>query len=110
MKVEATGRGFPVIHFKDYYNHECSLQLSSIVDPECIWLGVDDADPQIMASKAASHGVQTKETVGWVPYPIPRDVLLSTRMHLTREQVAELIPHLQRFVDEGELEESDGSN
>lgn len=106
MKIEKTGRGFPIIKFDDFYNHRCSLQLSSIVEPECIWLGVNNADPRILASQAASHGMHTEESVGWVPYPVPDAVSMSTRMHLTREQVAELIPHLQRFVDSGDFHEA----
>ncbi|EES51170.1 hypothetical protein NE172_01985 [Clostridium botulinum] len=50
-----------------------------------------------MASKTETEGT------GWVAYPIPEDVLLSTRMHLTRGQVKELIPILQKFVDTGEI-------
>lgn len=56
-----------------------------------------------MASKAAAAGVVTDQTVGWVPYPVHPDALLSTRMHLTQAQVAELIPVLQHFVETGEL-------
>ncbi|MNH47331.1 hypothetical protein D3C79_1105140 [compost metagenome] len=56
-----------------------------------------------MASHAAAFGVKTKETVGWVPYPIPDQVLLTTRMHLSREQVAALLPILQRFATTGEV-------
>ena len=48
-------------------------------------------------------GLDTIETTGWIPYPIPEEVLLCTRMHLSREQVAELMPVLQKFVDTGEI-------
>lgn len=41
--------------------------------------------------------------VGWVKYPIPEDVSLHTRMHLTRTGVEKLLPVLQKFVDTGEL-------
>mgnify|MGYP006958843775 CR=1 FL=1 len=37
------------------------------------------------------------------PYEIPKEVLLTTRMHLTQKQVKDLIPILQKFVDTGEL-------
>ena len=40
---------------------------------------------------------------GWVKFEIPKEVLLSTRMHLTRKQVKELLPLLQKFVETGEL-------
>jgi len=103
MEKEKTNRGFSIFNFKDRYNQECSLQKSSLAFEDAIWFGIDNADPKIMANQAAKHGVQTKETTGWVPFPIPEDVLLSTRMHLTQEQVAELIPVLQKFVETGEI-------
>jgi hypothetical protein len=48
--------------------------------------------------------MKVDDTTGWVPYPVPEDVLLSTRMHLTRDEVAELLPILKRFVETGELD------
>ncbi|MFJ2970748.1 hypothetical protein [Pseudomonas fulva] len=98
-----TGRGFALLEFYDLYGARCNVQMSSLVEPEAIWLGVESAEPQIMASQAAAFGVQTNETVGWVPYPIPDQVLLTTRMHLSRQQVAALLPVLQRFADTGEV-------
>lgn len=103
-KQKKTARGFALIEFKDHYNVPCSLQASSLAKytkpgTSAIWLGCDDAQPKIMASKALSFGVMTKETTGWVPYPIPKDVLLTTRMHLDRKQVSALIGHLQRWLD-----------
>ena len=56
-----------------------------------------------MASQANQFGVETKETVGWVGFPIPKEVFLSTSMHLTRKQVKELLPLLQNFVETGDL-------
>jgi hypothetical protein len=66
-------------------------------------LGVDDAQPKVMASEAASVGVQTEERTGWVAYPIPEAVQLHTRMHLTRSQVKKLLPVLQQFVETGDI-------
>lgn len=103
MKTQRTHRGFALVKFTDLYGAQCSLQKSSLASDDAIWLGVDDADPQILASKAAAHGVTTTQQTGWVPYPVPEGVLLTTRMHLTREQVSELLPILQSFVDTGEL-------
>lgn len=62
-----------------------------------IWLGVNNADPQILARLTPEGGN------GWVPYPIPDEVLLTTRMHLTQDMAAALIPVLQHFVETGEL-------
>jgi hypothetical protein len=97
MKFTKTDRGFALIEFTDRYDAPCSLQKSSLATEDAIWIGVDDADPKILASKVQEGGT------GWVKYPIPEDVSLNTRMHLTREQVAELLPHLQKFVDTGEI-------
>jgi hypothetical protein len=56
-----------------------------------------------MARDAASVGVKTTETTGWVPYPLPDCVQISTRMHLTRAQVKKLLPVLQQFVETGDI-------
>ena len=34
---------------------------------------------------------------------VPDEVLMTTRMHLNRKQVAKLLPVLQKFVDTGEI-------
>lgn len=74
---------------------------------DCIWLGVNDADLKIMSSDATRMGLRERtfdeRDNGWVPFEIPKAVSLNTRMHLTQEMAAELIPILQRFVDTGEL-------
>ena len=97
MTKEKTKRGFAIYKFKDRYDADCSLQQSSIATECCVWLGVDDANPQIMASKVMENGT------GWVKYPILEDVLLTTHMHLTQNQVKELLPILERFVETGEI-------
>lgn len=94
-----TSRGFGNIDFVDMYGEKCSIQKSSIATVDAIWFGIDDANPQIMASKTKEGGT------GWVPYEVPKDVLLTTRMHLTQEQVKELLPILQEFAETGELPE-----
>ena len=110
--VEKTERGFEVIRFLDRYGVHCSLQASSLWDGEndkpgtgAVWLGCDDPDPRVMASKAPALGIQTSETTGWVPYPVPEDVLMNTRAHLSREQVAALIKHLQAWLDTDSFKE-----
>ena len=87
-----TNRGFAVTKFKDYYGANCSLQKSSIADKDCIWLGVDDPNPKKMIKGR-----------GWVNAPIAPDIMLSTRMHLTRNQARQLVEELQYFVDTGEV-------
>lgn len=102
-KPVATGRGFSRIEFYDDYGAECSLQQSSNGERNCLWLGVDDAKPQVLAQEAHLAGVKTNETTGWVPFPIPDQVFLSTRMHLNERQVKALIATLQGWLDTGEL-------
>lgn len=97
-----TGRGFSIVTFKDYYGCHCSLQQSSLAEVSAVWLGIDDAEPKILASRAGKFGIKTDETEGWIPYPVPDDVLLSTRMHLSREQVEGLVARLQEWLKNGE--------
>ena len=103
-KVKKTSRGFEVVDFKDHYGTKCSLQQSSLAIYEkpgtsAVWLGVDDANPQCLHGDAAGLGIKTDATCGWVKYPISDKVLLTTRMHLNREQVAALIAMLQNWLD-----------
>lgn len=98
-----TERGFERIEFLDRFQAKCNIQESSLATEAAIWFGVQDADPQIMWADAAAAGVKTDAKCGWVPYPIPKEVLLTTRMHLTQDQVADLMPILQHFVDTGSL-------
>lgn len=92
MKQSKTQRGFAYIDFKDRYDKECSIQKSSLATEDCIWFGIDNPEPKIL--------IQGK---GWVEYPLPEEVSITTRMHLSVEQVKELIPILQRFVETGEV-------
>lgn len=103
MKRSKTNRGFDIIVFSDIYGEKCSIQKSSIATDEAIWIGIDNANPKIMASQAKSLGVDTEETTGWISYPIPNEVLMTTRMHLNREQVKKLLPVLSKFVETGEI-------
>lgn len=103
MKTSKTNRGFTIITFKDRYNSTCSLQKSSIGTEDCIWFGPDFANPQIMASDAKRLGIATDKTTGHINYPLPPQVHLTTRMHLTQKQVKALLPTLIKFVETGEI-------
>lgn len=92
LNVKITERGFTLIDFDDYNGVRCSLQESSLADADAIWLGCNEAKPrQLIPGK------------GWVEIPLPEGHIANTRMHLTREQVAELLPHLQKFAETGDL-------
>lgn len=111
-----TQRGFELITFKDAYGHKCSLQQSSAVGPtveernnpgtSCVWLGIENADPKIMKTTARKLGLPLPpgEVSGWMDYPIPEDVQLTTRMHLNRKQVQGLIEQLQQWLATGEFQ------
>lgn len=103
MEKKKTQRGFEYYAFRDRYDVECSIQKSSLATQDAIWFGVDNPDPKVMAVNADKVGVKTDETVGWVDFPIPEEVLLKTRMHLTRKQVKKLLPILKKFVKTGEI-------
>ena len=92
MKYSNTQRGFAIIKFSDRNDQGCSLQKSSIATEDCLWLGVQDANPLVLVPGE-----------GWQPVSFPSDTLFSTRMHLNREQVEALLPLLQHFVDRGNL-------
>lgn len=103
IKRSKTDRGFKLIEFTDRYDAKCTIQKSSLATEEAIWFGVHDAAPKILANHAAAAGIETDQVTGWIEYPIPKQVLISTRMHLTQRQVKKLLPILQRFVETGEL-------
>lgn len=93
MKLEQTNRGFDILKFNDSYNVECSLQKSSSALEDKIWFGCNSPNIKVFnKEKGLFESFQTDE-----------DLLVTTRMHLTREQVKELLPYLQKFVETGEL-------
>lgn len=102
-ELKHTQRGFAYIEFQDHYDNKCSLQKSSLAFEDAIWFGIDDANPQVMAIDAKSVGVETEEATGWVPYKLPAAVSLTTRMHLTQDQVRELLPTLIHFAETGDV-------
>ena len=94
---QKTARGFDLVEFHDRNGYECSLQKSSIATEDAIWLGVQGAKVQFMV-----------KGIGWCDYPIPTECsIMPERMHLSREQVAQLLPLLLNFVVHGELHTPD---
>ena len=112
FKFSKTQRGFPFMNFSDLYGAKCSIQLSSLADERAIWIGIDDANPQIMARDAFKLGLHQllnygpEQLNGWVDYPLHPEVQLTTRMHLSSEQVKALLPILIYFVEHGDLPRS----
>lgn len=75
LEIKRTGRGFARADFMDRYGSECSIQDSSLANEAAVWLGVQ------------------KDFEGNA----------STRMHLTQDMVAALLPALRRFVQNGSV-------
>lgn len=98
MHINHTSRGFACVEFDDHYGQHCSLQKSSLADEDAIWFGVDNTGPHLSFpnESVAERG--------------PTDVDVHVRMHLTREQVATLLPLLVRFVETGEIDEPERNN
>ena len=102
-----TQRGFIKLLFKDSYNKHCSLQESSNAEDDFIWLGIENAEPLIMEQDAVKLGLisSDKPAAGWMDYPIPEEVLLHTRMHLSKEQATILGLKLLHFGTSGDISE-----
>jgi len=99
-----TQRGFGKGKFKDAYGAECSIQKSSLATKDAIWLGIEDAKPQIMCNNAERNGLVKQGDCGWQPFEIPKDVMLTTTMHLTQKEVRQLLPILEKFAKTGEID------
>lgn len=98
MQFETTGRGFGIGRFEDANGVECSIQKSSIADTDAIWLGAQEIG---LKKFTPYEGWEDVDTKGAPPHGIT--FVANNRMHLTREDVAALLPILQYFVLTGDL-------
>lgn len=99
MEIKKTARGFDYTNFVDRNGVLCSLQKSSIATEDCIWLGADEIGLKRFTPNVGWENVELQQDD---PYGITH--IANTRMHLTRQQVAELLPYLERFVEEGDID------
>jgi len=95
--VTVTERGFKYETFKDYNDTECSVQKSSLATEDCIWLGAREIGLKKFTPYKGWENIETRGE------PMGVSFIANNRMHLSRDQVADLIPILQTFVDTGEL-------
>lgn len=105
-----TQRGFVRIEFQDDYREPCSLQESSAVGEPRIWLGTEGAimagrrlervSPEQVGRALVAAGLAEGSTVH---DPEVADVLVTSRMHLTREHAGKLAAILAHFAATGEL-------
>ena len=70
---------------------------------DAIWLGLNDACPKALHGDATKLGIVHDKTCGWVDVKLPKEIDLTTRMHLTREQAKDLGRMLLIFAESGEL-------
>lgn len=56
-----------------------------------LWIGPNSANPKVRGSN------------GWIEYPVPDEVLMTTRMHVSRKQVEDLVAHLMIWLRTGSL-------
>lgn len=94
MKLEKNKRGFENSKFTDLYGEKCSIQKSSLATDDAIWLGINKPKLTVFENEQMGKYLVTE---------MPKNFLVNSRMHLSREQVAELLPILQKFVETGEL-------
>ena len=85
-KKSYTARGFELLNFCDDNGDLCDIQRSSSALEDKIWLGTHSPEPKIL-----------KSGIGWVDYPLSKDVLINHRMHLTRKQCVSLALKLLKF-------------
>jgi hypothetical protein len=97
VEFEKTGRGFAIGRFTDVGGTTCTIQKSSTADEDRIWLGAEEIGLKHFKAYKGWSDVVLVNTV-------EEHYIANTRMHLNREQVAALLPILQRFVETGEID------
>lgn len=94
MEIKETERGFSYSEFSDSYGAKCSIQKSSSAMDDYIWFGIDKPEITIFENENMGKYIKTA---------MPKTFMVNARMHLNREQVKELLPILEHFVNTGEL-------
>ena len=90
------------VKFNDRYGKPFAIHESTLATEACVWIGMPNTQPIVMAIHAEKVGVQTDEKVGWVDYLVPEDVLIPTMGHLTVDQAKLVVAALQEFIEEND--------
>ena len=102
METTKTERGFTHNSFTDRYGEKCSLQKSSLAFEEAIWFGIDN--PTLTLFETEQMGKYRQVTDKEAGAALGGfELSACSRMHLTQEQVVELLPALQHFAVTGNL-------
>lgn len=97
MNKNKSSRGFSYYNFEDRGGHKCSIQKSSLATEDCIWLGSDDIGLKHFIPNIGWQDVKLETTHEYECY------IANNRMHLTIDNVKQLLPILQKFVETGEI-------
>lgn len=97
IKLENTQRGFEIGEFKDGHGTLCVIQKSSSVVPH-IWLGAKELEVKefVAGRNPAWQKIE-------YPFTMEHHFVGNERMHLSQENVRQLLPLLQKFAETGEL-------
>lgn len=98
-EVKHTERGFAYVEFEDNNGTACNIQKSSLADDDAIWIGAKEIG---LKKFTPYQGWEDQDTRGDPPYGIT--FVANNRMHLTRWQVAALLPVLQHFAATGDVD------
>jgi hypothetical protein len=96
--VTHTSRGFAYVEFEDHNGTPCNIQKSSLADDDAIWIGAKDIG---LKKFTPYSGWEDQDTRGEPPHGVA--FVANNRMHLTRWQVAALLPLLQHFAATGDV-------
>lgn len=96
MEKTTTSRGFGPYEFVDCGGNVCTVQKSSSALEDKIWLGSKELNIQHFEAGLGWSKVMFKNT-------IEDHYVANNRMELNRQQVADLLPILQKFVETGEI-------
>jgi hypothetical protein len=99
--LKHTERGFAYVEFEDHNGTPCNIQKSSLADDDALWFGAKEIG---LKKFTPYHGWEDQDTSGNPPYGVA--FVANNRMHLTRWQVAALLPVLQHFAATGEVDGS----
>lgn len=103
MEAKYTQRGFKYYEFKDDNGMNCTLQKSSSIEDK-IYFGADAEIKEFYPiPRETDESWFTIEDLTPLRHRPQNEIHVFSRMHLTQEQVAELIPILQKFVKTGEI-------
>ena len=94
LRETIDNRGLKVIEFRDI----CDIEFSIKKCPnELLQININDSEPSILKYDPDDNREE------WIDYSIPEDTYVNIKIHLSKEQVKEIIPILCNYAYTGEL-------